>query len=160
MKSLLVIIFTLFSWPIQAQEIFPNGCTPLVVDGELVKLSTKKPVVVMLHNLSNNDLWITHPADTDPGAQAGWSSQLNGGKWSALALDETKSFQLSCIESRPGHEQQIPCAGVLAVCKWINITMPEKKSGVFWAGENMDLAPLKAYIERMGFVLTKTEEET
>lgn len=159
MKSLLAILIILSSWMTHAQEIFPTGCIPLAVQGELVKLSTDKPLIAMIHNLSNTDLWITHPV-TDSGAQAGWSSRLESGKWSALALDsQTKKFTLSCIESKPGHEQQIPCSDVLAVCQWPDTKMPEKKSGTFWAGEDMDMLPLKAYIERLGFVLEPPKAE-
>lgn len=153
MKFLVLIGLMIGSWIVHAQEIFPTGCVPSVVSGALLSLSTKKPLIIMIHNLSNNDIWVTHP-ETNPSASAGWSSRLQAGKWSALALDSSKAFALSCIESQPGHEQQIPCAGVLAVCKWPNATMPEHTSGTFWAGEDMALSPLTAYIERRGFVLS------
>ncbi|MDP3705604.1 MAG: hypothetical protein Q8R24_06800 [Legionellaceae bacterium] len=159
MKYLLVIMSMLSSWTTYAQEVFPSGCVPFVVRGELATLSTEKPLIVMIHNLSSAELWITHPV-TDAGAQAGWSSRLESGKWSALALNsQTKKFKLSCIESKPGHEQQIPCSDVLAVCQWPNTQMPEEKTGTFWAGENMDMLPLKAYIERLGFVLEPPKAE-
>jgi len=154
MKFLFFCTTFFFSWIVNAQEIFPDGCEPIVVDGGIVKLSTTKPRIIMIHNLSNAELWITHPMNDDPGAQAGWSSQLGAGRWSALALDsQSKPFKLNCIESKPGHEQQISCRDVLGVCQWPNTVMPEKTSGTFWAGENMDMLPLKAYIERRGFIL-------
>ncbi|MDP3562306.1 MAG: hypothetical protein Q8R83_09045 [Legionellaceae bacterium] len=158
MKSLLFFITILCSWNIYAEEIFPVGCIPLLVSGDQAILSTEKPVVIMMHNLSNADLWITHPVN-DAGAQAGWSSQLESGKWSALALDgKEKNFALQCIESRPGHEQQISCADVLAICQWPKTQMPENTSGTFWAGENMEMLPLKAYLERRGFILVRHDQ--
>ncbi len=158
MKYSLFTILFFASLIAKAQEIYPAGCNPLVVRHDLVRLSTEKPVVVMMHNLSSAELWITHPA-TDSGMQAGWSSRLESDKWSALALEKTtKKFELSCIESKPGHEQQIACSDVLAVCQWPDTKFPEKKAGVFWAGENMALLPLKAYIERLGFVLTGSNQ--
>ncbi len=160
MTYLLIIVSMLSSWMTYAQEIFPRGCIPIVVRGELVTLSAEKPLIAMIHNLSNTELWVTHPVTADPGAQAGWSSRLESGRWSALALDsKSKQFKLSCIESKPGHEQQIPCSDVLAVCQWPNTQMPEEKTGTFWAGENMDMLPLKAYIERLGFVLEPPKAE-
>lgn len=148
----LTLFFTLMLTFCQAiaQEIYPKGCMPLVIKNELVTLSTKKPRIVMLHNLSNKDLWITHPTSSS-GASAGWSSRLEPQKWSVLALNTSKSFTLSCIESTPGHEQQIPCASVIAVCKWPSSSMKKETSSTFWAGENMELSPLIAYIERRGF---------
>ncbi len=151
MKYILSILLSLLTISIHAEEIFPAGCKPLVVQGEVVKLSAKKPALVMIHNLSAVDLWITHPG-SDAGVSAGWSSRLQGGHWSALALDK-KSFELSCIESRPGHEQQVPCAGLLAACQWSKVKMAKSDTGTFWAGEDMSLASLLAHVGSRGFVL-------
>lgn len=152
MRYVLSMILMLVVFSTYADEIFPQGCKPLVVDEELVKLSTKKPTLVMVHNLSNMDIWITHPV-SEPSASAGWSSRLQAGNWSALALDK-KSFDLSCIESRPGHEQQVPCAGLLAACQWSNVKVPKTESGTFWAGEDMSLTALTAHVGSRGFVLS------
>ncbi len=151
MKHVVGIVLLFMAANVSADEIFPSGCTALVVHDELIKLSTDKPSLVMIHNLSNLDLWITHPV-SEPGANAGWSSRLQAGNWSALALSD-KTFDLSCIESRPGHEQQVPCVGLLAACTWSNVTMPKKESGTFWAGEDMTLTALKAHVGSRGFVL-------
>ena len=133
-----------------ADEVFPAACKPLVIKGESVKLHSETPRIVMLHNLSVLDLWVTHPVSE--GDNAGLSSRLQTGLWSALALDNT-SFELSCIESRPGHEQQVSCEQNLALCEWPITSQPENTQGVFWAGENMPLTALTAYISRRGFGL-------
>lgn len=134
-----------------ATEIFPTGCAPIMVHEELLTLSAAKSTLVMIHNLSNTDLWITHPVK-EPNSSAGWSSRLQAGNWSALALNK-KSFALSCIESRPGHEQQAPCAGLIAACQWANVKMPKKQKGTFWAGEDMTLSALKAHVGSRGIIL-------
>ncbi len=152
MRLLLAFIVICSSLTANAEEIFPAGCTPFVVNGEQINLPASTSTVVMIHNLSETDLWMTHPV-TNAGASAGWSSQLQAGNWSALALNG-KAFSLSCIESKPGHEQQIQCNAVVAVCQWTNAKLPANTSGTFWAGENMALSPLTAYIERRGFVLS------
>ena len=150
-------LFMLIATNVSAEEIFPKDCKAFVVQGEQVQLPPLKNAVVMLHNLSNHDLWITHPSGEAGGANAGWSSQLQAGNWSALA-HSGKDFALNCIESMPGHEQQISCATVLAVCQWPNTQMPANTSGTFWAGENMSLSELMAYIERRGFVILSSSE--
>lgn len=152
MRYFLLILMLMYGVNLYAQEIFPEGCVPFVVENDVITLTTEKPAIVMMHNLSAMDIWITHTTQK-AGAGAGWSSRVQAGNWSALVL-RSPSFNLSCIESRPGHEQQIPCTEVLAVCKWPNVSIPEKMSGTFWAGEDMPLSPLKAYIERRGFVLS------
>ena len=153
MNYILSIGLSLLTWSASAEEIFPPRCVPLVVTGDLVELPAAKSMVTMIHNLSNTDLWVTHPV-AEPNASAGWSSHLQAGNWSTLVLNDEK-FELSCIESRPGHEQQVSCSSVLAVCQWPATAMPEKAAGSYWAAEDMPLASLTAYIKRRGFVLAK-----
>ncbi|MFA5960535.1 MAG: hypothetical protein WC785_08455 [Tatlockia sp.] len=128
-----------------------SSCKPLPINEETAVLAVEKPLLMMIHNLSSSDLWITHPV-SEPSASAGWSSRIQAGRWSALALDQDK-FELSCIESKPGHEQQVPCSGVIAVCSWSNVTLPAQASNTYWAGENMKLTPLLEHLGRRGFEL-------
>ncbi len=152
MKFILSILLILLTSGVNAESTnLPSSCNPIVVEGESMMLTAEKPLLVMIHNLSNTDLWITHPV-SDPSASAGWSSRLQAGNWSALALDK-KAFELSCIESQPGHEQQVPCRGVISVCKWLGVTMPTKEKGTRWAGENMTLSDLTAHLGGRGFEL-------
>lgn len=150
MRALLSLFFVVLVSTAMADEL-PASCKAVAVQGETVTVSAKKPLLVMIHNLSNTDLWITHPV-SDPGASAGWSSRLQSGNWSALMLDQ-EAFELSCIESKPGHEQQIPCTGAISVCQWASVTMPAQTTGTFWAGEDMTLSALTAYLAGRGFGL-------
>jgi hypothetical protein len=152
MKYILLWLLLIVLQPSYAEEIFPKGCRAMVVKDERVTLSAEKlPQLVFLHNLSAEDLWITHPV-TDPSASAGWSSRLQAGNWSALVLGNS-SFELSCVESKPGHEQQIPCAGVLAICQWKSIKISAEKKDTYWAAEDMALPSLKAHVGGQGFRL-------
>lgn len=125
---------------------FPEQCHPVPVQGDSIVLDVKKGNLVFMHSIAKNDLWLTHPV-TDPGASAGWTSQIQPDNWSALALDKS-SFTVTCIESKPGHEQQIPCEGMVAVCQWDKIKISDK--GTFWAGENKSLAELIAALGARG----------
>ena len=153
MKTMLSILFTLFALGAYADDNdLPASCKPVAVEGESVILSAKKPQLMMIHNLSKNDLWITHPV-SEPSASAGWSSRLQAGNWSALALDK-ESFELSCIESKPGHEQQVPCKGMITVCQWSTVNLPPTQgAGTYWAGENLSLSGLTAQLGGRGFGL-------
>ena len=149
---LIVTTLCLLIWPfLYAESTLPPGCQAVAVQGETVTLKSKKPTLVFIHNLSNTDFWITHPV-TDPSASAGWTSRLQAGNWSALVVDKP-SFLLNCIESRPGHEQQVPCEGAIAVCKWKGATLPESSKGTFWAGEDKSLPALTADIGGRGFLV-------
>ncbi|MCX7118691.1 MAG: hypothetical protein NTZ86_02295 [Legionellales bacterium] len=153
MRFLTTILFCVLSLDALAQEVYPTGCVPWPIHEAIPTITNTQPLILMLHNLSNNDLWVTRPAN-DQGAQAGFSSLLQAGKWSSLAINLNKtSLPIKCIESQPGHEQEISCADVLAICQWPKTKFPEIDSGIFWAGENMHLAPLLAFLARQGYVL-------
>lgn len=152
MRFVLIILFMLLAESITAAKIsLPPSCKPIAIGGESVVLSAKTPLLVMIHNLSRTDLWITHPV-SEPSASAGWSSHLQAGRWSALALDK-EGFEITCIESKPGHEQQVPCTGLISACRWTGLSMPNQAINTYWAGENMELATLLAYLGGHGFVL-------
>ncbi|MBI2785550.1 MAG: hypothetical protein HYX60_04265 [Legionella longbeachae] len=154
MRILVFFCFSLLSFYAVAESTLPKGCQPVTVQGEAVTLKAKAKSLVYIHNLTSVDLWITHPV-TNPGASAGWTTRLQGEKWSALALKKGP-FILNCIESRPGHEQQVPCEGTIAVCTWKGkgVKIPaNKQNSTFWVAEDMSLAALNAAVGARGFVI-------
>lgn len=153
MKRVFTLLLLVMSAAVSAEDSVPALCQPITVQEESVMLKTKQAEMVLIHNLSSSDLWITHPV-TDPGASAGWSSRLDAGNWSALMVDK-ESFELSCIESKPGHEQQVPCASVITLCEWSGVKIPAQTTGTFWVGENMLLPSLIAHVSARGFTPAK-----
>jgi hypothetical protein len=131
---------------------FPNRCIGIPIRDLTVILSADRPSVVLLNNVSRSDIWITHPVP-EPSASAGWNSRLQPGNWSALALNE-KQFEISCIESKPGHEQQVPCSSVISVCRFHHVKSTEPATATFWIGENMDLDSLHTIIGQRGFEIS------
>ena len=150
MKSGLYFCFLLLSLTAHAESTLPKGCKPITVQGELVTVKAKKNKLLFIHNLTDTDLWITPWAKNTTDSNE-LTSRLQTGNWSALTLTKG-TFNLQCIESRPGHEQQIPCENAIAVCQWSKVTFPKNYSNV-WAKENMSLAGIKAAIGANGFVL-------
>jgi hypothetical protein len=144
-------VLLLSSSVMAAESTLPVGCQAVKVQGDVVTVEAKKNSLVFIHNLTSADLWITHPV-ADPGASAGWTSRIKGEQWSALSLDKGP-FVLNCIESRPGHEQQVPCEGAIAVCQWKKAKFPENAQGTFWAAEDMSLSALTAAVGARGYVL-------
>lgn len=136
---------------IHAEEVFPNACKPLAVKGEFANIPSGKPRLIMLHNLSGFDVWVARPFSEKENA-GGWSSRLQANHWSALYVED-ETFELSCIESRPGHEQQVACEQALGVCEWPITSKPENIKDILMVGENMPLTALTAYIGRQGFEL-------
>lgn len=151
MRVLASFYLLFMSFNVFAESTLPVGCQAIAVQGESVTIKTKKNKLVFIHNLTKTDLWITHPV-TNPGASAGWTSRLQTENWSALSVDKGP-FSLNCIESRPGHEQQVPCEAAIAVCEWSGVKFPAGSQGTFWAGEDMSLSALTAAIGGRGFIL-------
>lgn len=152
MRIFAFLCCSLWSFCVTAESTFPSGCQAVAVQGETVTLKAKKSSLVFIHNLASTDIWITHPV-ANPSASAGWTTRLQGGNWSALALNKGP-FALNCIESKPGHEQQVPCEGLIAVCKWKGVKTPANDKGsTFWAAEDMPLSALTAAVGTRGFVI-------
>lgn len=143
-----LLICYLFPTLSSAEEVFPKACKPLAIQQESILLNSAKQRVIMLHNLSKHDVWI---------ASHDLSGRIKPNHWSALALD-TSAIELNCVESRPGHEQQVSCEHIIGVCEWATEVRPKDIKGIFWAGENMTLEILSAYLARRGFTLP--EEKT
>jgi hypothetical protein len=152
MRILVSFCLVLLSVYALAEPTLPTGCQPVAVRGEAVTLKSKKAKLVFIHNISKTDMWLTHPV-IDSGASAGWTSRLQSGNWSALVVDKPP-FALTCIESRPGHEQQLPCEGAIAVCQWLSVKIPNNlQNGTFWAAEDKSLDALTAAIGGRGLIL-------
>lgn len=151
MRFWLLLGISLFSLRGFGAATVPEGCQALAVQGEMAVLSAKHTKLVFIHNVSDSDLWLTHP-QKDVGASAGWTSRVQADHWSALALDQV-SFELSCIESRPGHEQAAPCEGLISVCQWRGAKMPKMGQGTFWVAEDLSLQELTAAVGGRGYIL-------
>jgi hypothetical protein len=151
MRLMMLAVLLMVSWVVHAASHFPNGCQPMPISEGSIKLAQGEPSLILFHNISQSDIWVTHPI-TDPSASAGWSSRLQVKKWSAFAKAKD-AFEISCIESKPGHEQQVPCSLVLNMCQWPKVVGTNKQPPPFWAGENMSLKALLEYLAQRGFKL-------
>lgn len=152
MKFIVLSLLMMASWGAYADEPFPYGCKIISIPHGTVVLPEGSPSLILIHNLSEMDLWVTHPISEPSGASAGWSTRLQSKHWSAFAQGN-KAFELSCIESKPGHEQQVPCSGALAACQWLGIEGTDKQPAPYWAGENMPLPELLSHLGQQGFKL-------
>ena len=131
-----------------ATEVYPSQCKPIVVQHNVLDLRVLLPSMLMIHNLSHNEVWMTYRVNDEN--KLSESRRIRSNKWSALAI-KTGHFVIHCIESIPGHEQNIACARVLAACIWSPLTLPEGVKQTVWAGEDRSLSSLIAYMQRQGF---------
>jgi hypothetical protein len=106
--------------------------------------------VYILTNISNTPLLLSHP-QTDPGAGAGWASDLKPGYWSAIAMNLEK-FTLSCQPNVAG-AAPLDCAKVLNVCDMPEASFPRLNLGAYWVVENQPMSTSMAEIKKVGILL-------
>ena len=155
MRYILLLGLGILSSSLLAEPVMPNHCVSVPLGKDSSVLKAKKSSLFMIYNRSKHDLWLTHPVDNQ-GASAGWTSQLASQKWSALAV--SGDFAINCVESYPGHEQEINCSEAIEVCQYQKVNFPEDAEGSFWAGENMSKEKLISHLEKRGFKLPAHEE--
>lgn len=151
MKHGFLGVLLLLCQPSWADSWFEQHCQPIAIADAQAQLQVKKPALVVLHSRSDAVLWLTHPIK-DPGASAGWTSELHTDHWSALFLTPQKnSFNVACIKSIPGHEQRTPCAEVLRICTLPTDVVPQNVDGAFWVVENSTKDMLIPDLVQRGF---------
>ena len=124
-----ILFFLVISQHGYASDLY-KSCNLLTVHTQKIKLYEEKSQIILIHNISDVDLWLVT-------SDGNINSQLKTNKWSALLLNNTK-LMLTCIESKPGHEQQVPCADLIAMCQIKNkIKATLTNSPTIWLGENM-----------------------
>ena len=150
MKLIIPLSLIVLSSMSFAATSMPVNCNPLQLRGEALSIVTNTPTLFYINNLANKDLWITHPV-TNPSASAGWTSQLQAGRWSALLVNKGP-FTLACMKSIQGQEQKIPCEKAIAVCQWIKVKIPKTATSTFWVAENLPLDTLTPAVGSRGFL--------
>lgn len=134
-------------------------CTPLT-SGKHTKLITLPGVedphatkVYFINNVSKESLWVDHPVKNRT-AQAGWSSYLRPGQWSALLLNQ-KNFDLSCAVIQPGNVINRDCSESLAVCVPSKFVFNSKRKGSYWLVEDQKWDDLLLSLAKRGVKFTK-----
>ena len=100
----------------QAASEFPASCTEgsFKVEGKTVILypdPLNVQALYLFHNASDNKIIINHPVE-DPGASAGWASELDPGNWSAFTIAKGK-FAITCTEANGDNYTEVPCEKTL-----------------------------------------------
>jgi hypothetical protein len=140
MKLLWLLTLMMFL-PLHASANLPQKCKSLRSVDDALTINTKgKQQLILIYNKSKSQLWLTH-TPKDPGASAGWTSSLDSGKWSALSMNDN-DFSFKCVESRPGHEQTMPCSEMLTACNKVDAIFSPKTKGNYWVAENKNINQL------------------
>ena len=132
---------------------YPEGC---VVQGDefkdnnlVLNKSSSKQSLYLLHNISDKSYWLNHVMSEDPGASAGWGSELDTDNWSAIAMNK-ENFEMNCITSGSGEVKDLDCKEVVKICKFEKPVFNSEDSGSFWVAENQPLTDLLDAIKNRG----------
>ncbi len=148
MRYLLISFAFLMSFFSFSKEFLPKDCHAVPID-ETIALSQQKNHILLMHSLSNYEIWLANPK------QSRLTVSLVPGEWSAFYAPKDKA-QWFCIQSQPGHEQKVPCQQVLALCDW-SATAPKKEISKInsWVANNLSYSELHAYLQRIGWQFNK-----
>jgi len=129
-----------------SESDFPKTCVEEGIKFEnnnlvLNKGSSSKQSLYLLHNISDENLFLNHPLGKDPGASAGWGSILGSGNWSAIAMN-TGNFEFNCSKMGTGEVENLICKNVIKICRFKEPVFNSENSGSFWVAENKPLSNL------------------
>lgn len=108
----------------------------------------------LIHNTSEDTIYMNHEVKNDPGAQAGWSTELGPGNWTAFSLDKV-NFNFTCGKMVPGKFDQVSCGDELSACKFTNAEFSKSAKGSYWVSENKTLEETLATIKSRGITVSK-----
>jgi hypothetical protein len=132
---------------------FPEGCTAesyeFRAQNVILNESSSKQSLYLLHNVSDKSFWLNHVMSKDPGASAGWASELNAGNWSAITIN-LEDFEMNCTTLGTGEVKDLNCEEVIKVCKFEKPVFNSEDSGSFWVAENKSLTNLLDDIKSRG----------
>lgn len=149
--KILILLFLMHD--VFSHEYFPKGCKAWVIKNNLIDIKGKKNNLIFFHNISKNHIWLANRNVTK------WTVELKPGLWNVFYLPQNNAAW-RCIEAETGHEQQVSCHDVIAMCQWSAIAPEQilKQSGI-WVIENQSVVVAKAYLERMGWLFNQVSSK-
>jgi len=137
---------------------FPQGCAAesYEFNGNNLVLNevSSKQSLYLFHNISDKNFLINHPITKNPGASAGWASNLSPGNWSALTIDGTATnignFEITCSVIGDGKIQYLDCKNVIKTCRFKDPVFNSENTGSYWVAEDKPLNSLLEAIKGRG----------
>ena len=142
-------ILAIFSSLAVSKEYLPKGCQSIALEGTDIHLKAHADHLLFLHNVSESEIWLGNRES------AKLTLDMHPGGWSVLFIPSADA-NWRCVESQTGHEQQVPCQSVIALCQW-PATAPKNVQfkNSLWLVENQSIVVAKAYLQRMGWLFDK-----
>lgn len=125
-----------------------------LVQGKVTLNATVFPAspLYIIHNISDEPLWLVHENTTGT-AQAGWSSQIDPGRWTVLLMQQ-HNFTLSCHLVEPANPANVvvPCEKHIQITIHDDYKVPEEaKNQSYWVVENVASDDVESDMKARGF---------
>ena len=148
-KLQVLMLLLLCSTYIQAKEYLPKGCQAIALEDNQIHFAIKPQQLLFFHNITESEIWLANRES--PKLTVG----VQPTAWNVLYMPIQESTW-RCIQSQKGHEQQVSCKDVIAVCEW-NAEAPKslRTKNNLWLVENQSIGYAKAYLQRMGWLFDK-----
>ncbi len=125
---------------VYAQDNGDNDCNNegfTFYNGSLILNNDRQSTsrVFQIQNVGGGTVTLNREVQNDPDMNAGWSSSIDGGQYSLLAMNQN-NFAFRCMINNPPIEIGLTnCQRVLRVCA----ISPKNALGSFWISENKSL---------------------
>lgn len=134
----------------------PVSCVPVKMISENKNIMLAGPEksapsqIYFFKNTTKQAIWIDHP--TNRSMNAGWSSYVRPGNWSAFLLNR-KAFAISCTVIQPGKVDTLECAKAISVCMPKQVTFKTSPKGTYWLAEDKSWEEIVKAVEKRGVTL-------
>jgi hypothetical protein len=139
---------------IESYALLPKDCKSIKIQHATnMEFDFKEPTVLYVYKKSTKNIqhnnakfWLV---DADKSSDDPLSIELLPDTWSAMFLPPVK-VELICLESMPGHEQQLMCDEEITACqhkptkKWDGVTDKNKSQWIVRNQANSDNQPSEA----------------
>lgn len=142
-----------------SQFQFPKGCKTEGYEylGNYVYLNSRQTDhsrLYLIYNQSDFTVLLDHMPKKDPGASAGWGSNIDAKHWSAIMVaSDKKHFRMNCKLIKAGGKYvNANCSRVVRTCEYqhYSVNNAEMAQGGYWLAENHTLTGLLAKIKSRG----------
>ena len=156
---LLALIITAGCQAGDAGPAMPEGCidsgTSFSGKGLIINDGTGGVLnIYLIHNFSKDTIYLNHEPKDNPGASAGWSTELGPGNWTAISINNA-NFGFTCGKMVPGKFDEVPCKNELKACKFSIAEFSDKAKGSYWVSENKSLDETLETIKSRGIKVGK-----
>lgn len=81
---------------------------------------------------------------------AGWASEIDKGRWSALLLNDTGAFNMYCSRTIGNRQKLLDCNKFITVCHAAQVSYKDQPNGSGWVTENQKAKDFLPALEKRG----------